>query len=105
MDDNEWLKDYVDSVSVSYCVGERFIAKSKICSIDVNDHIAMVIEEVKHNDMIDLSSGRIDVFYRGKRMFAGDGPHISRESISMIAAINAELCIDGYCMCNRAKGS
>jgi len=92
-----WLKDYVDAVHVTYCDDKTSYYRSQSASLDVNDHIREVCEHVKANN---IANGKtIDIYYKSKRMFAGDGPLISKESIAMIHSIDADIGQDIYCMC------
>ena len=98
-DDMSWLRDYVEAVHVTYCDEKTALYRSQCASLDVNDHIREVCEHVTANN---LPRGKtIDIFYKGKRMFAGDGPAISKNSIAMIHGIDADIGQDIYCMCNQ----
>ena len=69
-------------------------------SLDVNDHIDQLIDEINRLPSSMRYDGRIDVYYKGKRMFAGNGPIYTAKSINKIAKINAEIGQDIYCMCS-----
>lgn len=93
-----WLREYVKAVHVTYCDDKNDFYRSQSTSLDVNDHIREVCEEVMAGH---LPRGKtIDIFYKGKRMFAGDGPRISKISVAMIHGIDADIGQDIYCMCN-----
>jgi hypothetical protein len=102
-DDKEWLKDYVAKIRVRYLYNEKLKCETNIQSLDVNDHIDQIILLVNDLPEEQRSNGWIDVLYIGKRIFAGNGPRYSRESILKIASIKAEIGQDIYCMCNSER--
>jgi hypothetical protein len=98
--DNDWLKEYVKEVGVTYRFNEIEKCRSTSKSLDVNDHIVELVGLINQRPASERQGGWIDIYYRGKRMFIGDGPRISRESIRLIADLNAEIGQDIYCMCS-----
>lgn len=96
----QWLKDYVAAIRVYYHHAKHArLLTSTSKSLDVNVHIREVARRIKELPLKNRTKGHFDIYYKGKRMFAGDGPAISRESIKLIAKVNAEIGQDIYCTC------
>jgi hypothetical protein len=94
-----YLVDYVHEVSVSYYYNDQRKFKSISKSLDVNDHIMEVYLKVKKLINDEMKGGRFDIYYKGKRIFAGDGPIITADSVRLIAELDAEISQDIYCTC------
>jgi hypothetical protein len=105
MTNKEWLRDYVQEVQVRYFIGDDVLCKSESASLDVNDHIREVANYLESSTRGEIRGGTFDIYYKGKRMFAGDGPNISPESIRLIAELHAGIVQDIYCMCNEPEGN
>lgn len=103
--DNTWLRDYVAAVQISYFMGDKVVYRSASTSLDVNDHIGEVADHLASLPGDCAHGGTFNIYYKGKRLFAGSGPWISRESILRIAALRAEVGQDIYCMCNETDQS
>jgi len=97
--DTSWLKEYVAAVQVTYFQDEEVVCRSTSSSLDVNDHILEVADRLVSLPGTGSHGGTFEIYYKGKRMFIGDGPRISRKSISRIAALGADIGQDIYCMC------
>ena len=98
--DMSWLSDYVKSVHVKYYFDNELKCQSDIESLDVNDHINQLIDMIYSLPENERYDGWIEVKYLGKRMFIGDGPRYSKESVIKIATIRAEIGQDIYCLCS-----
>ena len=94
------LAEYVDKIEVVYLckTGDKY--QSTVDSLDVNDHIQELSKRLSLLPKEARDGGEFDVYYRGKRMFIGDGPRYTVKSLATIVSLGAELGQDIYCMCN-----
>ena len=97
---DEYLNTYVKSTRLTYFAPSGKKWKSEIDSLSFEDHVVQLSEALKLESLDDLSGGYFSVFYEGKRMFAGDGPSISKEFIRLALELDATIEQDIYCCCS-----
>ncbi|MCP3931388.1 MAG: hypothetical protein GY705_20070, partial [Bacteroidetes bacterium] len=100
----EYLKEYVKEIEVQYEMSNGNILKSKIDSLDVNDHILNLCSLMGKYSESERTKGHFEIYYVGFRIFAGDGPAFSKESIQAIAKLEASIGQDIYCNCSSDEG-
>ncbi|MDH4227309.1 MAG: DUF4279 domain-containing protein [Deltaproteobacteria bacterium] len=75
--------------------------KGKVESEDVNEHFSYLFAMLfpKRETIVELSRNweiSFDVFWTSTRLFAGDGPQLSKETCAGVAQFNAEIGFDIY---------
>ena len=95
-----YLKEYVKTLKVQYEMPNGNVLKSKIDSLDVNEHILNLCSIIENLSESEKTKGHFEIYYVGFRMFAGDGPAFSKETIMAIAKLEASIGQDIYCNCN-----
>lgn len=95
-----YLNEYVNRIKVTYVSPEDTKWISNTCSLDIDEHFDNLAKQFSEVILDEVKGGYFDVFYEGKRIFAGDGPSLSKLSIQLVAKLEASVELDIYCMCS-----
>jgi hypothetical protein len=91
--------DCVQAINVKFEGPKGLVLKSNMNSLDVNDHIKELTKSIASASISETHGGCFQVYYVGRRLFAGDGPQYNQESIRAIARLKSSINDEIYCTC------